>query len=367
MNNCLPLGHATHIEAILLERMRTENTLDVRHAAELLCRELSPLETGLNQRLIIDQVVANLEGLGPLDEFLHDPAVTEVMVQRGEVWIDRGGELSQVDGVSMDEKTVLRIVERVLAPLGLQLNRAIPMVDARLADGSRLNVIIAPLAIDGPAVTIRRFRTQTVELRDFCTDEETFETLCAIVDERRNIVVSGATGSGKTTLLNALASRCDPNHRIITIEDAAELRLPIPHVVRLEARVGGADGSGRVTVRDLVRNSLRMRPDRLIIGEVRGAEALDMVTALNTGHAGSMSTVHANSSADALRRLELMLTLGVDLPLHAIQQQLAAAIDVVVHLARDAQGRRVVIEVASVSYDLDGLTTRALGGFLHVA
>jgi pilus assembly protein CpaF len=263
------------------------------------------------------------------------------------VWIERSGELRATD-VHIDLATIELLVERVVAPLGLRVDRTSPLVDARLPDGSRVNVIIPPLAIDGPCITVRRFGTRAIPLGELCTPEVA-EMLEGAVTARANRIVSGGTGAGKTTLLNALAAAIPDGERIVTVEDAAELRLPGRHVVRLEARPANADGVGAVTVRALVRNALRMRPDRIVVGEVRGAEALDMLQAMNTGHEGSLSTCHANSPADALRRVETMVLMdAADVPLAAIREQLVSALDLVVHMARQADGSRRVVAVAEV-------------------
>jgi pilus assembly protein CpaF len=290
-------------------------------------------------------------GLGPLEPLLADPDVTEVMVNGpGPVWIERRGSV-EATAVRVDNDTIELLVERVVAPLGLRADRTSPLVDARLPDGSRVNVIIPPLAIDGPCITIRRFGLRAIPLHELCSPDVA-ELLRSAVAHRANVIVSGGTGAGKTTLLNALAAAIPDGERIVTVEDAAELRLPGRHVVRLEARPANADGVGAVSVRVLVRNALRMRPDRIVVGEVRGAEALDMLQAMNTGHEGSLSTCHANSPADALRRVETMVLMGdVDLPLAAVRDQLASALDLVVHVARGADGSRRVVAVAEVTDD----------------
>ena len=252
---------------------------------------------------------------------------------------------------------IARCIERVIGPLGLRLDRTSPYVDARLPDGSRLNAVIAPLAVDGPYLTIRRFAVEPLPLAAFC-DPQMEDLLVGAVRSRRSILVSGATGSGKTSLLNALAAAIPNGERIITIEDTAELNLRIPHVVRLEARNATVEGVGEVTVRDLVRNALRMRPDRIVVGEVRGAEALDMVQAMSTGHRGSLSTVHANGPDDALRRLEVMILMaGFELPMPALARLLAGAVDLVVQVERTESSQRRVAAVAEVRLGGDGVTT----------
>jgi pilus assembly protein CpaF len=275
------------------------------------------------------------------------------------VFVERAGRIEAIDS-EIDADAILRIVERVVAPLGLRLDRASPMVDARLADGSRLHAVLPPLAPDGPCLTIRRFAMRSVALADFGLDGAAVAFLETIVRAGWNVVVSGATSAGKTTCANALIHAIDPLERVVTIEETAELRLDQPHVVRLEARPANAEGAGAVSVRELVRASLRMRPDRLVVGEVRGAEAFDMLQALNTGHDGSVSTIHANSPADALARLEtLVLLAGVALPLAAVRSQVSAAVDAIVQVARGAGGSRSVVSVAEVDASGDARAPRA--------
>jgi pilus assembly protein CpaF len=314
-----------------------------------IARSEAPLLDSAQLAALVESVTARANGLGPLQSVLVDPSVTEVMVNGPgrEVWIEREGRLERLD-LRLDAQTIGLLVERIVVPLGLRADRTAPLVDARLPDGSRVNIAVPPLAIDGPYVTIRRFGARAIGLDDTCTPAIA-ELLGRAVRERRNIVVAGGTGAGKTTLLNALAACIPAGERVVTVEDAAELRLPFDHVVRLEARPPNAEGIGGVTIRELVRNALRMRPDRIVVGEVRGAEALDMVQAMNTGHEGSLSTCHANSPADALRRLETMiLTDQGGLPLAAVREQLAASIDVVIQVARTSSGRRGIVAVDEV-------------------
>jgi pilus assembly protein CpaF len=327
---------------------------DVRRAVAEVVRGEAPLLDMVAVEEVIDRVVARLDGLGPLEPLLADPAVSEVMVNGpGPVWVERNGRLERTD-VTVDAPTAALLVERVVAPLGLRVDRTVPLVDARLPDGSRVNAVVPPLAIDGPYLTIRRFTARSIPLAASC-GPGVADLLAWAVTARCNVVVSGGTGAGKTTLLNALAGCIPDGERIITIEDAAELRLAHAHVVRLEARPANAEGVGEVRVRDLVRNALRMRPDRIVVGEVRGGEALDMVQAMNTGHEGSLTTCHANGPADALRRLETMVLLAeAGLPLPAVREQLAASIDLVVHVARAADGTRRVAAVAEVAPALVG-------------
>ena len=315
--------------------------------AELVRREDPLLSVG-GVGEAVARVQARVSGLGPLESLLGDPAITDVLVNGpGPVWVERAGEL-EVTSVVLDRPGIDLLVERIVAPLGRRVDPASPVVDARLADGSRVHVVVPPLAIDGPCLTIRRFATRRIGLEEVAPPDVA-ELLRWAVRARANIVVVGGTGSGKTTLLNALGA-CIPSHeRVVTVEDAAELRFPSDHVVRLETRPASVEGVAAVDCRELVRNALRMRPDRLVVGECRGGEALDMVQAMNTGHDGSLSTLHANGCDDALRRLEtLVLLAGVGLPLDAVRDHIAAAVDLVVHIARDGGGRRRVMAVGEV-------------------
>ena len=321
---------------------------DLAAAVEAITRAEAPLLDGPALAEVVERVTARARGLGPLEPLLADPAVTEVMVNGpGPVWVERGGRLERLP-LQLDRPTIEHLVERVVGPLGLRIDRSSPLVDARLPDGSRVNAVVPPLAVDGPYLTIRRFSVRGIPLEAIC-GAAIAELLVWAVQARLNVIVSGGTGAGKTTLLNALAVHIPAHERVVTVEDAAELRLERDHVVRLEARPANAEGAGHVSVRDLVRNALRMRPDRIVVGEVRGPEALDMLQAMNTGHEGSLSTCHANSPADALRRLETMVLTGdVALPLDAVRDQLAAAVDLVVQIARHPDGRRAVTDVAEV-------------------
>lgn len=320
---------------------------DPGEVGRALVRE-APLLTGPERTGLADRVVARIQGLGPLAPLLADPEVSEVMVNGpGAVWVERDGRLARSE-VVVDAATIAHLVERVVAPLGLRADRTAPLVDARLADGSRVNVALPPLAVDGPYVTIRRFRSRTVTLAEVAPPDVEALLVDAVVG-RANLVVSGGSGAGKTTLLNALGAHIPPGQRIVTVEDVAELCLSGDHVVRLEARPANAEAVGAVTIRDLVRNALRMRPDRLVIGEVRGAESLDLVQAMNTGHAGSMATCHANSPADAVERLATVALMGdVALPLAAVRDQFLAAVDLVVQVGRHPSGHRGVVAVWEV-------------------
>ncbi|MFN2607734.1 MAG: CpaF family protein [Acidimicrobiales bacterium] len=313
-----------------------------------LVGEEAPLLGAASRARVVEEVLAEVQGLGPLEPLLADPAVTEVMINGpGRVWVERAGRLERVP-LALDAGAIDHLIEKVVGPLGLRVDRSSPLVDARLPDGSRVNAVVPPLAVDGPCLTIRRFGTRPVGLDAF-GGPGTCALLAWAVTARLNLLVSGGTGAGKTTLLNALGGHIPAGERVVTVEDAAELRLPGEHVVRLEARPANAEGAGAVRVRDLVRNALRMRPDRILVGEVRGPEALDMLQAMNTGHEGSLSTCHANSPADALRRLETMVLMGdVDLPLDAIRTQLESALDLVVQVARAPSGARCITEVAEI-------------------
>jgi pilus assembly protein CpaF len=324
------------------------------HVRELVDAEAALLGSD-DRDALVARILRDTVGLGPLEDLLADPGVEEVMVNGPRsVYVERGGRIEGVDVAFADEEELRNTIERILAPLGRRLDELSPMVDARLADGSRVNAVIPPLAIDGPLLSIRRFGARRPGPRELLASgtltEGQLERLAAAVGERRSVLVSGGTGSGKTTLLNALSGFIAPGERVVTIEDAAELRLRGRHVVRLEGRPAGVEGRGEVTVRHLLRNALRMRPDRIVIGEVRGAEALDLLSALNTGHRGALSTVHANSPTDALARLEtLALMAGLGLPHEAIAAQVRRGIDLVVHLERDAHGARRVAEIAETA------------------
>jgi pilus assembly protein CpaF len=335
----------------------------VARIRELVDREAGALDEAARARLAA-AVAQRSFGLGPLEPLLADPAVDEVMVNgAAAVWVERGGRIEPA-GVSFASEADLRhTIERILAPLGRRVDEATPLVDARLPDGSRVNVIIPPLALDGPVLTIRRFRPRGISADDLVAagtlNPPLRDFLARCVRARCNLLVSGGTGSGKTTLLNALSAFIPPEERVVTVEDAAELRLRQPHVVRLETRPRSLEGRGEVSVRDLVRNALRMRPDRILVGEVRGAEALDMLGAMTTGHDGSLSTVHAGSPEEALRRVEtLALMADVALPHAAVREQVAGALDLVIHLARGRDGVRRLVAVSEVVRVAGGVGTR---------
>lgn len=315
--------------------------------------EQVPLSTGERQRLtreIIDDVL----GHGPLQRYLDDPSVTEIMVNRADqIYIERHGKLFMTDTKFASEEALRKVIERIVTRIGRRIDESSPLVDARLSDGSRVNAIIPPLAVNGASLTIRKFAREALTVEKLIgfgsLSPEMAELLKACVLAKLNIIVSGGTGTGKTTMLNVLSSFIPATDRIVTIEDAVELQLQQDHVVRLESRPANIEGKGEVSIRDLVRNSLRMRPDRIVVGEVRGGESLDMLQAMNTGHDGSISTVHANSPRDAVARLEtLVLMAGMDLPLRAIREQIASAVNLIVHISRLRDGSRRVTHVTEV-------------------
>jgi pilus assembly protein CpaF len=334
---------------------RTERRVRVREEALALLRESGAILPQRELARVVNEVSDEVVGFGPIEFLLKDPEVTEVMVNGpDDVYVEREGRIERApDGLFEGEGSVLHLIERIVGPLGLRVDESSPWADARLPDGSRVHAIVPPLSLRGPTLTIRKFSPVPFEAEDLVASGSVgprmLRFLAACVRGRANVIVSGGTGSGKTTLLGVLSGFIPDDERLITIEDAAELRLAKPHVVSLEARPANVEGRGEVTVRELVRNALRMRPDRIIVGEVRGGEALDMLQAMNTGHEGSLSTAHANSARHLLWRLETMAMMSdVDLPAAHIRNQVAAAVDVIVHLARLRGGRRVVLEVATV-------------------
>ena len=303
---------------------------------------------------LVDEIADDTLGYGPLERFLADESVTEIMVNGPyDVWIERAGKLTRTPVRFTDESHLRRIINKIVAQVGRRVDESSPMVDARLQDGSRVNVVLPPLSLTGPVLTIRKFAKRRLDLNEMIRlgtlTTDTVEFLQACVRAQLNVLVSGGTGTGTTTLLNALSTAIPDGDRIVTIEDAAELQLDQQHVLRLEARPKNIEGEGEVPIRELVRNSLRMRPDRIIVGEVRGPEALDMLQAMNTGHDGSLCTVHANGTRDALSRLETMVLMaGYDLPIRAIRQQVASALDLIVHLERMQDGSRRVTAITEV-------------------
>jgi pilus assembly protein CpaF len=321
---------------------------------QVIAAENMPLTRSERQR-IVSAVSDDILGYGPIEQYLADPSVTEVMVNALQpIYVEREGKLSRTDSRFASDEHLRRVIERIVSEVGRRIDESSPMVDARLADGSRVNAVIPPLALDGPALTIRKFSKQAFDVDDLIglgtLTAELAEFLARCVEGRLNMLVSGGTGTGKTTLLNVLSSMIPDDDRIVTIEDAAELQLKQSHLVRLETRPPNIEGRGEVKARDLVRNALRMRPDRIIVGEVRGGEALDMLQAMNTGHDGSLSTLHANAPRDALARLETMVLMaGIELPVRAIREQAASAVDMLVHLTRLRDGTRRVTQVCEVN------------------
>jgi pilus assembly protein CpaF len=320
----------------------------------LLLEEKVPL-SGPERQQIVREVLDEVFGYGPLDEFLRDPLVSDILVNGPhKVYVERQGRLEPTDATFLDADHLMRVIRRIADNVARRIDESTPMLDARLPDGSRVNAIIPPLSLDGPTLSIRRFGTNPLDMSGLIELDALREDMAAFVEAcvrcKTNILISGGTGTGKTTFLNALSKWIPSGERVITIEDAAELQLQREHVVRLETRPPNIEGQGEITQRDLLRNSLRMRPDRIIIGEVRGAETLDMLQAMNTGHEGSMTTVHANSSRDALRRLENMVSMaGLNYPVRAIREQMSSALNVLIHLARMAGGGRKVVEISEIT------------------
>jgi pilus assembly protein CpaF len=370
----VPVPALEELAGALRDRLLREAAEDGRDGGaaslEERVRALVERETALlseDERAEVRRLVAERSfGLGPLEPLLADPAVDEVMVVGpGRVWVERAGRIEPAAVGFGSERELRHAIERILAPLGRRVDEASPLADARLPDGSRVNVVIPPLSLDGPVLTIRRFRRRGFTLDELVAGgtltEPLARFLAAGVRGRLNVLISGGTGSGKTTTLNALSEHIRADERVVTIEDAAELRLRQVHVVRLEARPPNLEGRGEVTIRGLVRNALRMRPDRIVVGEVRGPEALDMLTAMTSGHDGSLSSVHAGSAEEALRRLETFaLMAGVGLPHAAVRELVAAAIDLVVHQARSRDGARRVAGVSEVVRVAGGAATREL-------
>ena len=345
----------------MISRLTAENPRRARSEIKSACTKVfasgkwASRSSEAKERLVVE-LLDTVFGLGPLQPYIDDSSVTEIMVNgTSSMYIERAGNLERVAPMLSDVAHVRALIDRILAPLGRRVDESSPMVDARLPSGHRVNVVIPPLAVDGPVITIRKFTERAMTLRQMqdggSFDSRVARLLTWAVQARKNIAVCGGTGSGKTTLLNALSCTISPAERIVTIEDSAELRFTEhPHVVRLEARPRNAEGVGEVTIRDLVRNALRMRPDRIIVGECRGAETLDMLQAMNTGHDGSLTTLHANSPEDMVMRLVTMVRYGLDLPVDVIEENIASALDVVVQTARYRDGRRFVTQIAQVEH-----------------
>jgi septum site-determining protein MinD len=341
---------ATNDNRDQLLRERAETAI-----SRVLDEEGGTITDRADRQRIVKEVLDEALGLGPLEDLLADDRVTEVMVNgRENVFVEMNGKLTKTGLMFTDDAQLLAVIERIVQPLGRRVDEKSPMVDARLPDGSRVNAVIPPLAIDGPSITIRKFAREPFKVQDLVRfgafTAELADLLRACVQARLNILISGGTGSGKTTLLNLMSSFIPPDERIITVEDAAELQLKQPHVVRMESRPPNIEGVGEVKIRDLVKNSLRMRPDRIVVGECRGAEALDMLQAMNTGHDGSLTTIHSNSPRDAISRLEtLVMFAGLDLPSRAIREQVASAIHIIVQTSRMSDGTRKVVSVSEVT------------------
>ncbi|MFN6398821.1 MAG: CpaF family protein, partial [Planctomycetota bacterium] len=329
--------------------------IEVRRQAELACASIDVSRFHLTQSTLVDEILDEVFGLGPLEALRADPMVSDIMINGPKtVYVERQGQLLRTPIVFHDDEHLVQIIQRIVADVGRRIDETTPMVDARLSDGSRLNAVIAPLALDGALVSIRRFGSKPLTADRLVANQsitqEMVDFLSACVKARINILVSGGTGSGKTTLLNCLSSYIPEDERVATIEDAAELRLQQPHVARMETRVANVEGNGAVTSRDLVRNALRMRPDRIIIGECRGPEALDMLQAMNTGHEGSLTTIHANTSRDAISRLEMMVGMaGFDLPIWVIRKQVASAVHMVVQVNRLPGGVRKITRISEIT------------------
>ena len=339
------------LSTLEMERVRVE----IRRILEdMVMSESIPLSRADRDRLVME-VQHEVFGLGPLETLMKDPEISDILVNtHNQIYVERYGKLEKTDVRFRDDAHLLQIIERIVTRVGRRVDESSPMVDARLSDGSRVNAIIPPLALDGPILSIRRFGAERLTINDLIQfnslPPQIAEVAAACVKSRLNILVSGGTGAGKTTLLNCLSNYIPENERIVTIEDSAELKLQQEHIVRLETRPPNIEGQGTVTARDLVRNALRMRPDRIVVGEVRGGEALDMMQAMNTGHDGSISTVHANSARDALSRLEtMMLMAGISLPERALREQVASALDVIVQLTRLNDDSRKLVEFTEVS------------------
>lgn len=340
--------------SMLAQISEKELSGEVRAVATEICDEHASILEGIDRERLLDELLSEVFGLGPLDQLMADASISDILVNHAyEIHIERNGQLQESDVIFADNQHLMRIIQRIVSRVGRRIDEVNPMVDARLPDGSRINAIIPPLSLNGPSLSIRRFGTAPLGIDDLIEKQsvtpEIVDFLAAVVDSRISMLISGGTGSGKTTLLNALSNFIPREERLITIEDSAELILQHKHVVRLETKTDNTEGVGEISQRQLVKNSLRMRPDRIIIGEVRGAEALDMLQAMNTGHEGSMTTIHANDTRDALARLEMMVAMsGFELPLPVIRQYIANGIGIVLHASRMKGGQRCITRVSEI-------------------
>ncbi|WP_372806223.1 ATPase, T2SS/T4P/T4SS family [Pontiella sp.] len=354
--------HEELVERLDLKRLSMSKLQDhelqekiTKTLSEIIHEIRSRLPAGLEPNRLAKEIFDEAVGLGPLEDLLADDSITEIMVNGpGQIYVERAGKLTLTDCTFINDASVNAVIDRIVSPIGRRIDESQPYVDARLADGSRVNAVIHPLSLVGPCITIRKFSKEPFRVQDLINfgtlTAEIADFLRACVLMRKNIIVSGGTGSGKTTLLNVLSSYLPDDERILTIEDAAELRLTQAHIVRLEARPANIEGRGAVTIRDLVRNALRMRPDRIVVGECRGAEALDMLQAMNTGHEGSLTTIHANTPRDTLARLETMVLMaGMDLPVRAIREQVGSAVHLICQISRFSDGSRKVSKITEVS------------------
>ena len=345
----------TRVKDLSSEAMRR----DIRRVIEHLCDTENPLLNRIEREKLIEEVLDETLGFGPLEILLKDPTVSDILVNGPhKCYVERRGKLEKTEVKFRDNDHLMQIIDRIVSKVGRRVDETSPMVDARLPDGSRVNAVIPPISLDGPTLSIRRFGANPLKLEDLLNYKaftpEMAMLMEACIKARLNVLISGGTGCGKTTLLNTLSSFIPSDERVVTIEDAAELQLQQDHVVRLETRPPNIEGKGAVTTRDCVRNALRMRPERIIIGEVRGSEALDMLQAMNTGHDGSMTTVHANSTEDVIQRLEVLVLMALDLPIVSIHRQIASAIDIVVQITRLPGGRRKVSQISEIAgYDAD--------------
>ncbi len=340
--------------SMLAQISEKELSGEVRAVAMEICDDHASVLEGIDRERLLGELLSEVFGLGPLDQLMQDPEISDILVNHAyEIHIEKAGQLQESDVIFADNQHLMRIIQRIVSRVGRRIDEVNPMVDARLPDGSRINAIIPPLALNGPSLSIRRFGTKPLQIDDLIEKKsvtpEIVDFLAAVVDSRISMLISGGTGSGKTTMLNALSNFIPREERLITIEDSAELLLQHKHVVRLETKVDNTEGIGEISQRQLVKNSLRMRPDRIIVGEVRGAEALDMLQAMNTGHEGSLTTVHANDTRDALARLEMMVAMsGFDLPLPVIRQYIANGIGIILHVSRLKGGQRCITKVSEI-------------------